>query len=167
MAHYTVHPSSFYGFDSIVKLIPYNWVKTWHLQLAIFWISVTWMGMTLFVAPRVGGKEPPFQGLLVDILFVAVIIVAVGSLTGEVLGIKGMLGKYWFWLGHQGWEYLELGRLWQILLLVGLLIWLFLVIRALKDHFAAGSDKWGLPNFLAYSGVAVVGFFGFGLLYDF
>ncbi|MEE8400209.1 MAG: cbb3-type cytochrome c oxidase subunit I [Desulfobacterales bacterium] len=166
MAHYTVNPDSFYGLGAIANLIPYNLVKTWHLQLAIFWISVSWMGMTLFVAPRVGGKEPVAQGLLVDVLFVAVLIVAVGSLTGEVLGIKGMLGKWWFWLGHQGWEYLELGRLWQILLLTGLVIWIALVIRALKDHFKAGEDKWGLPHFLAYSGVAVVGFYGFGLFYN-
>lgn len=166
MAHYTIHPDSFYGLDAIARFIPYNWVKTWHLQLAVFWISVSWIGMTLFVSPRVGGKEPVAQGFLVDVLFGAVVIVAVGSLTGEVLGIKGMLGDAWFWLGHQGWEYLELGRLWQILLLTGLIIWLGLVIRALKDHFAAGQDKWGLPHFLAYSGVAVVGFFGFGLLYD-
>lgn len=166
MAHYTVHPDTFYGFDKIAEFIPYNWVKTWHLQLAVFWIAVTWIGMTLFVAPRVGGREPVAQGILVDILFVAVLIVAVGSLTGEVLGIKGMIKDGWFWFGHQGWEYLELGRFWQILLLVGLIIWLFLVVRALKDHFKAGSDKWGLPHFLSYSGIAVVGFFGFGLLYD-
>lgn len=166
MAHYTVHPDSFYGFDKIAAFIPYNWVKTWHLQLAVFWIAVTWIGMTLFVAPSVGGREPVAQGLLVDILFVAVLVVAVGSLTGEVLGIKGMMTKGWFWFGHQGWEYLELGRFWQILLLVGLIIWLFLVVRALKDHFKSGSDKWGLPHFLSYSGIAVVGFFGFGLLYD-
>lgn len=166
MAHYTVHPDSFYGFDFVVKLLPYNLVKTWHLQLAVFWISVSWIGMTLFVAPRVGGKEPAGQGFLVDVLFVAVVIVAVGSLTGEALGINGMMGDYWFWLGHQGWEFLELGRLWQILLLVGLVIWLFLVVRALKDHFAAGKDKWGLPHFLSFSGIAVVGFFCFGLLYD-
>lgn len=166
MAHYTVNPDSFYGLGAIADLIPYNLVKTWHLQLAIFWISISWMGMTLFVAPRVGGKEPVAQGFLVDVLFVAVLIVAVGSLTGEVLGIKGMLGKTWFWLGHQGWEYLELGRLWQILLLIGLTIWIALVIRALKDHFKAGEDKWGLPHFLAYSGIAVVGFYGFGLFYN-
>ncbi len=166
MAHYTVHPTTFYGFDKIAEFIPYNWVKTWHLQLAVFWISVTWIGMTLFVAPRVGGKEPVLQGLLVDVLFVAILIIAVGSLTGEVLGIKGMLGDLWFWFGHQGWEYLELGRFWQIFLFVGLIIWLFLVVRALKDHFKPGVDKWGLPHFLTYSGVAVVGFFGFGLLYD-
>lgn len=166
MAHYTINPDSFYGMKWVANFVPYNWVKTWHLQLAVFWISVTWMGMTLFVSPRVGGKEPAGQGFLVDVLFVAVLIVAVGSLTGEVLGIKGLIDKGWFWFGHQGWEYLELGRLWQILLLAGLVIWLGLVVRALKDHFASGQDKWGLPHFLAYSGVAVVGFFSFGLFYD-
>lgn len=166
MAHYTVSPQSFFGMDFIAKFIPYTWVKTWHLQLAVFWIAVSWIGTTLFVAPRVGNKEPKAQGLLVDVLFLAVLVVAGGSLTGEVLGIKGMIKDWWFWLGHQGWEYLELGRLWQILLLVGLIIWLFLVVRALKSHFAAGQDKWGLPHFLSYSGIAVVGFFGFGLCYN-
>uniref|UniRef100_A0A7C4AGB6 Nitric-oxide reductase large subunit n=1 Tax=Fundidesulfovibrio putealis TaxID=270496 RepID=A0A7C4AGB6_9BACT len=166
MAHYTVNPAGFYGLDFIADLFPYNQVKTWHLQLAVFWIATAWLGMTLFVSPRVGGREPVAQGILVDVLFAAVIFVAVGSLAGEALGIRGMLKDGWFWFGHQGWEYLELGRAWQILLLVGLVIWLALVLRGLASHFAPGADKWGLPNFLAYSGVAVVGFFGFGLLYD-
>ncbi len=166
MAHYTIHPDSFYGFDWVASFIPYNWVKTWHLQLAVFWIATSWIGMTLFVSPRVGGREPVGQGVLVDVLFVAVVIVVLGSLLGEVLGLKGLIKDSWFWWGHQGWEYLELGRMWQILLLAGLVIWLFLVVRALKSHFAAGQDKWGLPHFLAYSGIAVVGFFCFGLLYD-
>ncbi|MBI3986151.1 MAG: cbb3-type cytochrome c oxidase subunit I [Lentisphaerae bacterium] len=166
MAHYVVHPSSFFGWKALADFIPYAWVKTWHLQLAVFWIAVSWIGFTLFVAPRVGNKEPKAQGFLVDLLFAAVLVVALGSLTGEVLGLKGLLGKAWFWLGHQGWEYLELGRLWQILLLAGLVIWLALVVRGLKSHFTAGQDRWGLPHFLAYSGIAVVGFFCCGLFYD-
>lgn len=167
MAHYTVSPTSFYGIEAVTQLIPYNWVKTWHLQLAVFWIATSWLGTTLFVAPRVGGEEPVRQGLLVDILFVAVVVVALGSLAGEVAGLKGALkGDAWFWFGHQGWEYLELGRFWQILLMAGLIIWLCLVVRGLRSQFAPGVDRWGLPHFLAYSGVAVVGFFGFGLLYD-
>lgn len=165
MAHYTISPSSFYGYDALANFIPYNWVKTWHLQLAVFWIATSWVGMTLFVSPRVGGKEPVGQGFLVDFLFVAVVIVVVGSLTGEVLGIKGMINDAWFWLGHQGWEYLELGRLWQILLLVGLVLWLVLVARSLKAHFTGSQERWGLPHFLTYSGIMVVGFFCFGLFY--
>ena len=32
---------------------------------------------------------------------------------------RRLLGDWWFWLGNQGWEYLELGRFWQYLLVVG------------------------------------------------
>ncbi len=59
------------------------------------------------------------------------LIVALGSLLGEMLGIYQLLGKLWFWFGHQGWEYLDLGRAWQVLLAVGLFLWL------ISDHSEA------------------------------
>ena len=34
-----------------------------------------------------------------------------------------------FWFGHQGYEYVDLGRVWQIALFVGLLLWLGLMLR--------------------------------------
>jgi nitric oxide reductase subunit B len=52
-----------------------------------------------------------------------------GSLLGEILGIRQLLGKLWFWIGSQGWEYLELGRAWQFAMAVGLLLWVFLLVR--------------------------------------
>ena len=55
----------------------------------------------------------------------ALVVVVVGSLVGESLGINDKLGQLWFWFGHQGSEYLDLGRFWQFLLAVGLLFWLF------------------------------------------
>lgn len=165
LAHYTVHPATFY-YQAIAKYIPFSWAKTWHLQLGIFWIAVSWVASALYIGPLIAGREPRKQGLLVDILFVAVLIVAVGSLAGEVLGIKGRIpGGMWFWLGHQGWEYLELGRLWQILLFVGLLAWLVIAYRALKDRLW-GPDRSGLVLLYTLSAVAVVVFFGFGLLYN-
>jgi nitric oxide reductase subunit B len=165
LAHYTVHPVSFYlGF--IAKFIPYSWAKTWHLQLAILWIATSWIGTAIYLAPLISGKEPKGQGILVNILFVAVIIVALGSLVGEVLGIKGVLGNKWFWFGHQGWEYLELGRIWQILLFVGLIAWLIIVYRALKNKlFGPDRDKSGLVLLYTLSAILVVVFFGFGLFY--
>ena len=93
----------------IAKMIPYSWAKSWHLQLAIFWIATPGSARPIYLAPIIGGREPRGQGLLVNLLFAAPSSVAVGSLVGEVLGIKGWLGEAWFWLGHQGWEYLELG----------------------------------------------------------
>ncbi len=167
LAHYTVHPGSFY-FPVIGKTIPYSWAKSWHLQLAIFWIATTWVASAIYLAPIIGGREPRGQGILVQALFVAIVIVAVGSLAGEVAGIKGMLGNLWFWFGHQGWEYLELGRLWQILLFVGLLAWLFIVYRAVSNRTARIGDKdfKSLVNFYVLSAILVVVFFAFGLLFS-
>ncbi len=167
LAHYTVHPGSFY-IPAVGMLIPYSWAKSWHLQLAIFWIATTWVASAIYLAPIVGGREPRKQGLLVQILFAAVLVVAVGSLGGEVAGIKGLFGNAWFWFGHQGWEYLELGRLWQILLLVGLLAWLVIVYRAIHNRAASirDQDLKKLINFYVLSAILVVIFFAFGLLFS-
>ena len=165
LAHYTIHPGSFF-FPVISKIIPYSWAKSWHLQLMIFWIATTWIASAIYLAPIIGGFEPVRQGLIVQLLFVAVLVVAVGSLTGEILGIKGLLGDWWFWIGHQGWEFLELGRLWQILLFLGLIFWLLIVYRAVGRHLRMHQDEFSsLVWFYVFSAVLVVGFFGFGLLY--
>ena len=165
LAHYTIHPGSFF-LPFVAKLIPYSWAKTWHLQLMVFWIATTWIASAIYLAPIIGGKEPAKQGLLVQLLFGAVLLVAVGSLTGEVLGIKGLLGNLWFWLGHQGWEFLELGRIWQILLFVGLIFWLLIVYRAVGNHLKSHKDEFSaLIWFYVFAAVLVVAFFGFGLFY--
>jgi len=166
LAHYTIHPASFY-FQWIANLIPYSWAKSWHLQLAIFWIATTWVGTAIYLAPIIGGIEPRRQSTLVQVLFVSILLVAGGSLLGEVAGIKGLLGEMWFWLGHQGWEFLELGRLWQILLFLGLIAWLVIVYRAIHYHQKLGhrDDYSSLILFYVFSAVLVVAFFGFGLLY--
>jgi nitric oxide reductase subunit B len=137
LAHYRAEPFSFYGLDAIVRLAPYNLLRTYHLQLAIFWIATAWVAGGLFLAPLVGGGDPPGQRRLVDVLFWALVLVVVGSLVGEFLGISGRLGPAWFWLGDQGSEYLDLGRFWQLLLAAGLVLWLFLMFRALRPAIRA------------------------------
>ncbi len=167
LAHYTVHPGTFY-LDFVGKLIPYSWAKSWHLQLAIFWIATTWVASAIYLAPIVGGREPKGQGVLVQLLFAAILLVAVGSLAGEVIGIYGGLGDFWFWLGHQGWEYLELGRFWQILLLIGLVFWLVIVYRAVGLNSPRAKDPHfrALVTYYVFSAILVVFFFAFGLLYS-
>src|ERR1035438_5439311 len=134
IAHYRVETGAFYGFD-IARWLPYTLARTWHLQLAIFWIATSWVGGGLFLATWVGGEEPKHQKTGVYALLGALVLVVVGSLAGESLGINDKLGQLWFWFGHQGSEYLDLGRLWQFLLAVGLIFWLFLMFRALRPAF--------------------------------
>ena len=168
LAHYTVAPGKFW-LPWIGDFYSYSWAKTWHLQLAVLWIAVSWMGTAVYLAPLVAGRELKGQRLMVNILFVAAVAVAVGSLVGEVLGIKGILGdRLWFLLGHQGWEYLELGRIWQILLFGGLLYWLVVVYRAMAPGLRGHTDdpdRRSLIIFYVFSAVFVVLFFGFGLMY--
>jgi nitric oxide reductase subunit B len=163
MAHDYAEGSTFYGFN-IAQYLPFNIARTWHLQLAIFWIATAWLGMGIFIAPLVSGREPKFQRGLVNILFGALVVVVVGSLTGEYLSVKGMLGESWWWLGTQGWEYMELGRLWMLLLIAGMGIWLFIVARGLRAALKAESDRGGLTHLLLYSSIAIPVFYCFALM---
>ncbi len=129
-AHYRADPASFYGID-LSTYLPSQILRTWHLQLAIFWLATAYVAGALFLAPALGGNEPKAQVKGVNALFGALLVVVLGSLLGELLGVKQLLGQLWFWWGHQGWEYLDLGRAWQVLLAVGLIFWLFLLFRAL------------------------------------
>jgi nitric oxide reductase subunit B len=131
-AHYRADPGSFYGID-LSSFFPSNIFRTWHLQLAIFWIATGYIAGGLFLATLLGGREPKGQTKWINFLFTALVIVVFGSLLGEMFGVYQLLGKLWFWFGHQGWEYLDLGRAWQILLAIGLIIWLVLIFRAIRS----------------------------------
>jgi len=136
-AHFRAEPGSFYGFD-LAAYLPSNLLRTWHLQLAIFWITTAYVAGALFLAPALtGGQEPRHLRRGTDSLFLILVLVVVGSLLGEWAGMNQYLGELWFWFGNQGWEYLDLGRGWQILLAAGLVLWLVLLIRTVRRVQAA------------------------------
>ncbi len=122
VAHYRADPDSFYGFD-LSKIFPSNLVRTWHLQMAIFWIATAYVAAALFLGRSLRTDDPRWFALAIHMLFTAFVLVIFGSLFGEWLGISQLLGSWWFLLGNQGWEYLELGRIWQYLLVAGLFAW--------------------------------------------
>lgn len=163
LAHYYTEPQSFFGIKWIHDILPFNIAKGYHLQLAVFWIATAWLGMGIYIAPLVGGYEPKKQGLLVDILFWALVVLVGGSMIGEWLGANGYLGNEWFLFGHTGWTYIEEGRVWQIILIAGMLIWLFIVYRGIKAGLKKETDKGGLIHLLFYSAIAVPAFYIFAL----
>jgi len=59
-AHYRADPGSFYGLD-VSSLFPSHILRTWHLQLALFWIATAYVAGGLFLAPALGGHEPKGQ----------------------------------------------------------------------------------------------------------
>ncbi len=151
--HYRADPTGFFGID-LSTLLPSNIVRTWHLQLAIFWIATAYVGGGLLLAPSLGGKDPKGQVGGVNLLFCALVLVVVGSLVGEVLGINQLLGKLWFWFGHQGWEYLDLGRAWQIMLAAGLAGWVVLLFRAIAPA-RGDNEQREISSLFLYAAVAI------------
>jgi nitric oxide reductase subunit B len=163
-AHYSVEGSGFYGFP-LDRYLPYAVTRTWHLQLAIFWIATSWLATGLYVGPAVTGHEPKYQRLGVNVLFGALILVVGGSLAGEWLGIQQRLGNMWFWFGSQGYEYVDLGRFWQILLFIGLVLWLALMVAALKPALVRKSEDRALLTLFLISSIAIPLFYAAGLMY--
>ncbi|MGO1329025.1 MAG: nitric-oxide reductase large subunit [Idiomarina loihiensis] len=164
-AHYTVEGQEFYGIN-ISEWFPYSLTRTWHIQAAMFWIATGFLAAGLFLAPIInGGKDPKYQKLGVDILFWALVLVVAGTFIGNWLAIAQIMPEHLnFWLGHQGYEYVDLGRLWQIGKFLGIVFWLVLMMRCVVGAFKVKGDKNLLALFTA-SVVAIGLFYGAGFFY--
>ncbi|MGE5218626.1 MAG: nitric-oxide reductase large subunit [Chloroflexota bacterium] len=163
-AHYRAEPGGFYGID-LSTWFPSHLVRTWHLQLAIFWVATAYIAGGLFLAPSLGGRDPAGQVKGVNLLFIALLVVVAGSLLGEMLGVNQLLGGLWFWFGDQGWEYLELGRAWQILLAVGLIVWLILLFRGIapsRNH----AERREIASLFLYAALAIPVFYLPAMFFD-
>lgn len=162
VAHYRADPTGVYGWDT-TALLPYNIARTWHLQLAIFWVTVSFLAAGIFIVPLIAGREPRHQGRLTLILLSALVLVVLGTLLGTWAGVRGHLKESWFWIGHQGWEYLDLGRVWQVLLILGLALWVVILARGLRKRLPQ-EHPGNMPWLLFYAALAIPGFYSVGLL---
>jgi nitric oxide reductase subunit B len=165
-AHYQVEGQEAYGF-ALADYLPYSLTRTWHTQLAVLWIATAWLGMGLYIAPAISGHEPKYQRFGVNFLFTCLIIIVVGAFTGQWLAVMQKLGLARnFWFGHQGWEYVDLGRFWQIFLFVGLALWLTLVGRALLPAIRKGGESKSITVLLFLSTICIGLFYGAGLMWS-
>ena len=164
-AHYGVEGGSLYGIP-LEQYLPYVVTRTWHTQLGIFWIATAWLAAGLFIAPYICGYEPKRQKLGVDILFAALIVVVLGSMAGEWLSVMHHFnGDMWFWFGHQGYEYVDLGRVWQAALFVGLLLWFFLIARSALAALKHATSSRSLVTLYLVTTGAIALFYAPGLFW--
>ena len=160
--HYRADVASFFGFD-LARFLPFNVVRTWHVQLSIFWTATSFLAAGIFLAPMIAGREPRGQKWLAYGLLGALAIVVFGSLIGEFAGIHGWMGGLWSWFGNQGYEYLDLGRFWQILLSVGLFFWAVMLFRAMRGRLR--NERLGnMPWMFFLAALAIPAFYAVGLL---
>lgn len=136
VAHHRADPSSYYGLD-VTRGVPSNLFRTWHLQLALFWIAICFVAGALYPAPAFGSQESKCQSTGVILLFGALVSMIGGSLPSEMLGINNRLGNLWWRLGNQGWEFLELRHVCR------LVFWLVLLIRTISAAPRSGQQRAG------------------------
>ena len=164
-AHYGVEGEAFYGLP-LAQILPYSLSRTWHIQIAIFWIATSWLATGLYLAPAVSGHEPKLQRLGVNFLFIALLVIVVGSLIGQWFGIMQKLGLVSnFYFGHQGYEYVDLGRFWQAFLFIGLVLWLLLMGRAIWPALQKKDESRHLLAMFLIASVAIAAFYGAGLMW--
>ena len=164
-AHYGVEGGGLYGIP-LEQYLPYVVTRTWHTQLGIFWIATAWLAAGLFIAPYICGFEPKMQKLGVDILFAALLIVVLGSMAGQWLSVMHYFNSdLWFWFGHQGYEYVDLGRAWQLALFIGLLLWLFLIARSAVAALRQGTSSRSLVMLYLVTTAAIAFFYAPGLFW--
>jgi nitric oxide reductase subunit B len=165
-AHYAVEGQSFFGLP-LAELLPWVVSRTAHTQLGIFWIATAWLATGLYIAPLLSGREPKLQKLGVDVLFWALVAIVVGSTaTGWFGTLQARGADYAFWIGNQGLEFTSMGRVWQVLLFVGLLFWLFLMGRALWPALRRPAETRGLVAMVFLAAVCIGGFYSTSLVWD-
>jgi nitric oxide reductase subunit B len=160
--HYRAELSDFFGFD-LGRVLPFNIARTWHLQLAIFWVATSFLAAGIFLVPMITGREPRGQSWLSYSLLGALAVVVFGSLAGEYAGISGWIQNGWSWFGNQGFEYLDLGRFWQILLTIGLFFWVMILLRGLRGRLRM-EHMGNMPWLFFFSSLAIPAFYAVGLL---
>lgn len=160
--HYRADITSFFGID-LARLLPFNVARTWHLQLAIFWVATSYLAAGIFIVPMLSGREPKVQKWLGVGLLGALAVVVFGSLFGELAGIHGWIQKSWTWFGDQGFEYLDLGRFWQVLLTLGLCIWVVMLFIGLRSRLRT-EHKGNMPWLFFFSALSIPAFYAVGLL---
>jgi nitric oxide reductase subunit B len=158
-AHYAVEGQGLYGVP-FAEYFPYTLTRTWHTQLAVLWIATAWLATGLYVAPMLAGRDPKFQRFGVNFLFVSLLVIVIGSFAGQWAAVHRFIENLTvnFWFGHQGYEYIDLGRFWQIYLTIGLFLWVGLVVRALWPVLQQKGGK-SLIYLVLVSAIAI------GLLY--
>lgn len=160
--HYRADLASFFGLD-LAKLLPFNLARTWHLQLSLLWTAASFLAAGIFLAPIISGREPKRQHWLSWGLLGALVVVTVGSLASEAISIFGAdwaKGSIFF---DQQWEYLDLPRFWQLLLVVGLFLWIAIVYRAIRARLRH-EHKLNMPWLFFYAGLAIPAFYAVGML---
>jgi len=160
--HYRADLASFFGLD-LARLLPFNLARTWHVQLSLLWTAASFLAAGVFLAPIISGREPRRQHWLTWGLLGALVVVVFGSMVSEAISIFGIDWAKGSIIFDQQWEYLDLPRFWQALLVVGLFLWIAIIYRAIRARLST-EHRLNMPWLFFYAGLAIPAFYAVGML---
>ncbi len=129
LAHIYTDPVNNFIVDQ--SIMPFNVMRALHVNLAILWVAIGWLVGGMLIAPLVANEDLKFPWL-VDVLWGALLVVGGGGLVGIYMGATGQMRDVWFWFGNEGRELLNLARVWDIGLVVGLVMWFLMVYSVIR-----------------------------------
>jgi nitric oxide reductase subunit B len=160
--HYRADLTSFFGID-LAQILPFNLARTWHVQLSLLWTAASFLAAGIFLAPYISGREPKRQHWLAYALLGALAVVIAGSFVGEAMSVFGVeAAKDSIFWGMQ-WEYIDLPKVWQGMLVVGLTLWIVIIYRGIRARLKS-EHRFNLPWLFFYSGLAIPAFYAVGML---
>ncbi|MCW5914588.1 MAG: cbb3-type cytochrome c oxidase subunit I [Chitinophagaceae bacterium] len=140
--------------DLLKGTFNFNVARAFHLNLAIVWIVTGFIGTILFVGPILGQRDvrPRWLAILLLIAIWIVVLWSIATLPLAQVGIAGWVGNT-PWL-QQGMEFLEGGRVTDILLFIGFGIFAYLTLVMFPKKVKRWNElHWGLA-------IGVVGLVG-------
>lgn len=148
--------------ERIAGILPFTVLRSYHTLLQIYWMFMCWVGYTIFFLPRLA-PVPKHQGKLIDLLFWMCLVVGIGGIVGVYSGYNGLItGMMAYWFGSQGWEWMELGRFFQYLLLAAFSLWIYIIYRGVKPWITR-KTFWSIPSWILWGSGCMVFFLFFGL----
>ncbi len=143
----------------------FNVVRAEHTNLGILWVLSGFIATILFVGPLLSKRELAAPWLI-RFLFYALLFAVVFNVATQILAQQGIAG---WWLGQpwlqEGLEYLEAGRIVDVILLVGFAIVCYVALRTFPKMAQWNEIHWGLAlGVLALTLVWIFGMFFIGRL---
>ncbi len=139
--------------DTLSGIVNFNLLRTYHLNALLFWLFSATFAAVIYAVPVLSGRELWGQGL-VKLLALALIVFVVGAFATFPLMQKGE--NVWAFgqpLLYEGKEYVEAGRLWDILLFAGFIVFSLVVLKSLPPP-----KEWPLALWALVMGAAVAFF---------
>jgi nitric oxide reductase subunit B len=133
------------------------------VQLAIFFVATSYVAAGIFLAPMIARRERAGSTCSRSACSVRSRSSSAAawwaSSPASTAGRAGRPSGF----GNQGWEYLDLGRFWQVLLSLGIFAWVFMLWRVLRTRLRH-EHKGNMPWLFFFAALAIPVFYAVGLL---